>query len=25
VHAIRMRVGNPGFPEGTPMAGTPTS
>ena len=24
VHAIRMQVGNPGFPEGTPMAGTPT-
>jgi hypothetical protein len=24
VHAIRMRVGNPGFPEGTPMPGTPT-
>ena len=25
VHAIRMRVGNPGFPESTPTAGTPTS
>jgi len=25
VHAIRMQVGNPGFPEGPPMAGTPTS
>ena len=25
VHAIRMQVGNPGFPEGTPMAGTPTT
>ena len=24
VHAMRMRVGNPGFPEGTPMAGTTT-
>ncbi|MDQ3640050.1 MAG: hypothetical protein M3450_00950 [Actinomycetota bacterium] len=24
VHAIRMLVGNPGFPEGTPVAGTPT-
>jgi hypothetical protein len=24
VHAIRMQVGNPGFPEGTPAAGTPT-
>jgi hypothetical protein len=24
VHAFRMRVGNPGFPEGTPVAGTPT-
>jgi hypothetical protein len=25
VHAIRMQVGNPGFPEGIPMAGTPTT
>ncbi len=25
VHAIRMQVGNPGFPEGTSMAGTPTT
>lgn len=24
VHAIRMQVGNPGFPEATPVAGTPT-
>ncbi len=24
VHATRMHVGNPGFPEGTPLAGTPT-
>ena len=24
VHAIRMQVGNPGFPEGTPMPSTPT-
>ena len=23
VHAFRMQVGNPGFPEGTPAAGTP--
>ena len=25
VHAIRMQVGNPGFPEATPVAGTPTT
>jgi len=25
VHAFRMQVGNPGFPEGTPMVGTPTT
>ena len=24
VHAIRMQVGNPGFPEAPPVAGTPT-
>ena len=24
VHAMRMRVGNPGFPEAPPVAGTPT-
>ena len=24
VHAIRMQVGHPGFPDGTPVAGTPT-
>lgn len=25
VHARRMQVGNPGFPEATPVAGTPTT
>jgi hypothetical protein len=25
VHAFRMQVGNPGFPEATPVAGTPTT
>jgi hypothetical protein len=25
VHALRMQVGNPGFPEGTPVPGTPTT
>ena len=25
VHAMRMRVGNPGFPEATAVAGTPTT
>jgi hypothetical protein len=25
VHAVRMRVGNPGFPEAPPVAGTPTT
>ena len=25
VHAIRMRVGNPGFPEALPVSGTPTT